>query len=42
MAEAEKFDYTLTSQTREVDAGRLLGIIENVRLAKREAILTNE
>jgi len=42
MAEAEKFDYTLTSQTREVDAGRLLGIIENVRLVKREAILTNE
>ena len=42
MAEAEKFDYTLTSQTQEVDAGRLLGIIENVRLAKREAILTNE
>ena len=42
MSEAEKFDYTLTSQTREVDAGRLLGIIENVRLAKREAILTNE
>ena len=42
MTEAEKFDYTLTSQTREVDAGRLLGIIKNVRLAKREAILTNE
>ena len=42
MSEAEKFDYTLTSQTREVDAGRLLGIIENVRLVKREAILTNE
>ena len=42
MTEAEKFDYTLISQTREVDAGRLLGIIENVRLVKREAILTNE
>ena len=42
MTEAEKFDYTLTSQTREVDVGRLLGIIEKVRLAKREAILTNE
>jgi len=42
MGEAEKFDYTLTSQTREVDAGRLLGFIENVRLVKREAILTNE
>ena len=41
MAQAEKFDHTLTSQTREADAGRLLGIIESVRLAKREAILTN-
>ncbi len=41
MAQAEKFDYTLTSQTREADAGRLLGIIESVRLAKREGILTN-
>ena len=41
MAQAEKFDHTLTSQTREADAGRLLGIIESGRLAKREAILTN-
>ena len=41
MAQAAKFDHTLTSQTREADAGRLLGIIESVRLAKREAILTN-
>jgi len=41
IAQAEKFDHTLTSQTREADAGRLLGIIESVRLAKREAILTN-
>ena len=32
----------MTSQTREVDAGRLLRIIESVRLAKREAILANE
>ena len=41
MDQAEKFNHTLTSQTREADAGRLLGIIESVRLAKREAILTN-
>ena len=41
IAQSEKFDHTLTSQTREADAGRLLGIIESVRLAKREAILTN-
>ena len=41
MAQAAKFDHTLTSQTREADAGRLLGIIESVRLAKREGILTN-
>ena len=42
IAQAEKFDYTLTSQTREADARRLHGIIESVRLAKREAILANE
>ena len=42
MDQAEKFNHTLTSQTREADVDRLLGIIENVRLAKREAILTNE
>jgi len=41
-AQAGKFDHMLTSQTREADAGRLLGIIESVRLDKREAILTNE
>ena len=42
MDQAEKFDHTLTSQTREADVDRLLGIIENVRLAKREAIPTHE
>ena len=42
MDQAEKFDHTLTSQTRETDVDRLLGIIENVRLAKREAIPTHE
>ncbi|HJN82940.1 MAG: guanylate kinase [Verrucomicrobiota bacterium] len=42
MDQAEKFDHSLTSQTREVDVDRLLGIIENVRLAKREAIPTHE
>ena len=42
MAQAGKFDHTLTSQTREVDAERLLGIIESVRLTKRKAILANE
>ena len=42
MAEAEKFDYTLTSQTREADVDRMLGIIENARLAKREPIPTHE
>jgi len=31
----------LTSQTREADVGRLLGIIEGARLAKREDILTD-
>ena len=42
MDQAEKFNHTLTSQTREADVDRLLGIIENVRLAKREAIPTHE
>ena len=42
MDQAEKFDHTLTSQTREADVDRLLGIIENVRLAKREAIPTHD
>ena len=42
MDQAEKFDHTLTSQTREADVDRMLGIIENVRLAKREAIPTHE
>ena len=42
MDQAEKFDPSLTSQTREADVDRLLGIIENVRLAKREAIPTHE
>ena len=42
MAQAGKFDHTLTSETREVDAVRLLGIIESVRLTKRKAILANE
>ena len=42
MDQAEKFNHTLTSQTREVDAERLLGIIESVRLTKRKAILANE
>tara|TARA_B100001964_G_scaffold40114_1_gene43911 strand:- start:332 stop:958 length:627 start_codon:yes stop_codon:yes gene_type:complete len=42
MDQAEKFDHSLTSQTREADVDRLLGIIENVRLAKREAIPTHE
>ena len=42
MDQAEKFNHTLTSQTREADVDRLLGIIENVRLAKREAIPTDE
>ena len=41
MDQAEKFDHTLTSQTREADVDRMLGIIENVRLAKREAIPTH-
>ena len=41
MAQAEKFDYMLTSQTREADVRRLLGIIESARLAKREDTLTN-
>jgi guanylate kinase len=41
MDQAEKFDHTLTSQTREADVDRILGIIENVRLAKREAIPTH-
>ena len=42
MDQAEKFNHTLTSQTREADVDRLLGIIENVRLAKREAIPTHD
>ena len=42
MDQAEKFDHTLTSQTREADVDRMVGIIENVRLAKREAIPTHE
>jgi guanylate kinase len=41
MDQTEKFDHTLTSQTREADVDRMLGIIENVRLAKREAIPTH-
>ena len=41
MDQAEKFDHTLTSQTREADVDRMLGIIENVRLANREAIPTH-
>ena len=41
MDQAEKFDHTLPSQTREADVDRMLGIIENVRLAKREAIPTH-
>ena len=41
MDQAEKFDHTLTSQTREADVDRMLGIIENVRLAKREDIPTH-
>ena len=42
MDQAEKFDHTLTSQTREADLGQMLGIIERARLAKRETVSTDE
>ena len=42
IAQAGKFDHTLTSQTREADLGQMLGIIELVRLAKQETVSTNE
>ena len=42
IAQAGKFDHTLTSQTREADLGQMLGIIERVRLAKQETVSTNE
>ena len=40
LEQAEHFEHTLTSQTREADVERLLAIIENVRLARRVAIQT--
>jgi len=42
IAQAGKFDHTLTSQTREADLGQMLGIIERVRLTKQETVSTNE
>ena len=42
MDQAEKFDHTLISQTREADLGQMLGIIERARLAKRETVSTDE
>ena len=42
MNQAGQFDHTLTSETREADVDRMLGIIENARLAKREPIPTHE
>ena len=42
MDQAEKFDHTLTSQTRETDLEQMLGIIERARLAKRGTISTDE
>ena len=42
MEHAGQFDHRLISQSREADVERLLGIIENARLAKREAIPTDE
>ena len=42
IAQAGKFDHTLTSQTREADLEQMLGIIERVRLAKQETVSTNE
>ncbi|MAE32068.1 MAG: guanylate kinase [Verrucomicrobiales bacterium] len=42
MSQAGQFDHTLTSQTREADVEQLLAIIENARLAKCDAIPTDE
>ena len=42
MEHAGQFDHRLISQTREADVVHLLRIIENARLAKREAIPTDE
>jgi len=42
MSQAGQFDHTLTSQTREADVEQLLAIIENTRLAKCDAIPTDE
>jgi len=42
MSQAGQFDHTLTSQTREADVEQLLAIIENARLANRDAIPTDE
>lgn len=42
MDQAEKFDHTLISQTRESDLEQMLGIIERARLAGRETVSTDE
>jgi guanylate kinase len=42
MNQAEKFDHTLTSQTREADFEQMLGIIERARVNRREALSTDE
>ena len=42
MEHAGQFDHRLISQTREAEVEHLLGILENARLVKREAIPTDE